>query len=168
MNKRHNINGFTLIEMMIAIAIGAILLAIGVPSFSHTINKNRIAATSSNLLSDILFTRNEAIKRNSRVVLVKSGTWKKRTVFVDSNGDGVKNAGEELLLDRRPEGNEATIVTNGGLSSSISYSPSGRTTTALNDGTDFFQISRRTEDKHRIRFSATGRPIIRVQGHDDY
>lgn len=59
--------GFTLLELMTAIAILGILLAIGVPTFSNMIRGSQIAAESSDLLAALNLARSEALKRGVRV-----------------------------------------------------------------------------------------------------
>lgn len=61
--------GFTLLELMVTIAILAILLAIGVPSFTAYIESSRATATANELLYYTQLTRSEAVKRNSAVTL---------------------------------------------------------------------------------------------------
>jgi type IV fimbrial biogenesis protein FimT len=60
-------SGFTLIELMIALAVGVILLVMAVPEFSAIVHKNRISATASDLYASLSLARNEAIKRRSAV-----------------------------------------------------------------------------------------------------
>lgn len=79
MNKQ---SGFTLIELMVTISILAILLGIGVPSFRATIEGNRIATVTNDLVGALQFARSEAIKRSTNVVLCSSsdqascsGSW---------------------------------------------------------------------------------------------
>ena len=57
--------GFTLIELMIVIAITAILTALAVPSFSVTLDNQRISGAAEAVLSDLRWARSEAIKRNT-------------------------------------------------------------------------------------------------------
>jgi type IV fimbrial biogenesis protein FimT len=61
--------GFTLIELMVTIAVLAVLLGVGVPSFRSMIESNRLAAASNDLVTGLQFARSEAIKRGILVVL---------------------------------------------------------------------------------------------------
>ena len=65
--------GVTLIEIMIAIVILAVLSTIGVPSFVNMIKSNRLSAQASEVTSSIRLARSEAIKRNGKVSLVSKG-----------------------------------------------------------------------------------------------
>lgn len=56
--------GFTLMELMIAIAVLAILITIAAPSISDTIRNNQIAAQNNELIALINLARNEAVRRN--------------------------------------------------------------------------------------------------------
>lgn len=69
-------SGVTLIELMVVIAITAILLTIGVPAFLDTIDSNRLKAATDTLYGDFQFAKSEAIKRNMPV----------RVNFTTSNG----------------------------------------------------------------------------------
>lgn len=64
--------GFTLIELMVAIAVLAITLAMAVPSFTGLINGNRLVAQSNELVASLQLARSEAIRRNARVALCAS------------------------------------------------------------------------------------------------
>jgi type IV fimbrial biogenesis protein FimT len=68
----NNQQGFTLIELMVTLAISAILLGIGVPSFRGMIENNRIAAASNDLVTGLQLARSEAINRGIPVVLCAS------------------------------------------------------------------------------------------------
>ncbi|MGH8608493.1 MAG: GspH/FimT family pseudopilin [Gammaproteobacteria bacterium] len=71
MNKL-NASGFTLIELMVAVAVLAIALGAGVPSMSEFIQNSRLAAHTNDLLASLHLARTEAIKRNARVTLCPS------------------------------------------------------------------------------------------------
>jgi type IV fimbrial biogenesis protein FimT len=110
--------GFNMIELIIAIAILAILIALAAPTFTSIINSNRLAAVSNEFLGTVQGARIEAVRRNARVVVCKStnadaaaptcsaaaGNWSGWVAFVDDGGatpanarNGVLNAGETVL-----------------------------------------------------------------------
>lgn len=64
MKKEH---GFTLIELMVGLIIAAVLLAIGVPSFTNLIVSNRLTTQTNEIIATINFARSEAVKRNRTV-----------------------------------------------------------------------------------------------------
>ena len=93
---RTNQNGFTLVELMVTIAIAAILVAIAVPSFRSMILSNRIHGATAEFQSALAIARAEAIKRggDARVTIVansKVGTvsdWASGvTVFYDTTNN---------------------------------------------------------------------------------
>lgn len=69
--------GFTLIELIVAITVLAILLTIGVPSIQKLIKDNRVTSQTNELVALINFARNESIRRNDSI-----------TVELTSNANG--------------------------------------------------------------------------------
>ena len=68
--------GFTLAELMIAIAVLGIILGIAVPSMQSFILNQRVRSASFDLTSDFLFARSEATKRNANVTIAANGgSW---------------------------------------------------------------------------------------------
>lgn len=64
--------GFTLVELMVTVAVLAILTTIAVPGFRDTIRRNRVSAASNALFADLHYARAEAINRGQLVSLCPS------------------------------------------------------------------------------------------------
>lgn len=61
--------GVTLVELVIVLVIAAILAALAAPSFTDFLNNTRMTSTMTQLTGDLNRARNEAIKRNQRVLM---------------------------------------------------------------------------------------------------
>ncbi|WJW75089.1 GspH/FimT family pseudopilin [Thiohalobacter sp. IOR34] len=102
MNSRR---GFTLIELMITIAIAAILLTVGVPSFRSIIQNNRITAQANELVTALNLGRSEAVKRGQTITVCASSTGSACTggwpdgwlVMTDANGNAALDGTDAVL-----------------------------------------------------------------------
>lgn len=70
LGRRHG--GFTLIELMVAIFVLAILLGVAVPSFRDAALGSRLTAYANDLVASAQIARSEAIKRNATVLMCAS------------------------------------------------------------------------------------------------
>jgi len=61
--------GFTILELVIGVAIAAILTMVAAPSLRDLANEMRLRSMSSQVVSDLNFARLEAVKRNARVLV---------------------------------------------------------------------------------------------------
>jgi type IV fimbrial biogenesis protein FimT len=64
--------GFSLVELMVAIAVLAISIGLATPSFTLLVNSNRLTSHSNELVASIQLARSEAIRRNARVAVCGS------------------------------------------------------------------------------------------------
>ena len=107
--------GFTLLELMVVVAIAGIMMAIGVPSFQNITTTNRIAANTNELITALNLARSEAVKRSAAVSVCKSadgaicttsGDWDQGwIVYVDSN--------DEVLRVFESLGSNTTLTSDG-------------------------------------------------------
>jgi type IV fimbrial biogenesis protein FimT len=58
-------NGFTLIELMVAITVAGILLGIAVPAFNTFVQNDRMTGQANSLVGSFSYARSEAVKRAS-------------------------------------------------------------------------------------------------------
>lgn len=70
MRERNTTRGFTLVELLVVIALVAIILALAAPSFTGTLARKRLEGVASELATDIQYARSEAAQRNSEVGIV--------------------------------------------------------------------------------------------------
>ena len=95
--------GFTIVELMVVVAILATLVALAAPSFRPLVERWRVRDASETLQSTIYFARSEAIKRSGSVIIIKgpnTGSCSTTTteqwscgwsVFFDANGNGLQD-----------------------------------------------------------------------------
>lgn len=111
---------FTLVELVVTMAVAAVLLTIAIPSFQTVIQNSRIATQANSLLTDLNYARSEALRRNLNVGICASNdgatcggaNWGLgRIVFADSNGNGALDAGEALRVQQgiTQSGNTLTV-----------------------------------------------------------
>jgi len=90
-------SGFTLTELLIVLAIAAILMAAAVPSFKSMNHNMAVRGAANELIAGIQFARSEAIRANQTVTLSLDGrTWR---VFVDTKKNHALDDNEELLRE---------------------------------------------------------------------
>lgn len=147
-------SGFTLIELMVTLAVLAIAVTIAVPSYQTLINTNRMAGGINDFVGSLHYARSEAIKRGLRVTVCKSagqapdeprcatsGAWTQGwIVFVDNNNNGVVDtiSGEVLLKTYGALTGNLTLTGNVQVIDYVSYVATGftqRITGSFQNGT---------------------------------
>lgn len=61
--------GFTIIELMVTIAVLAILAAMAIPSFTDMMERQRLINATEAVYSDLQNARSEAVKRSQQIVV---------------------------------------------------------------------------------------------------
>lgn len=154
--------GFTLVELMVTLAVAAILIAMATPSFRELMMNNRLTVTTNDFVGAANLARSEAIKRglNASVCISNDGAtcsagtqwnvgW---IVWFDANNSGTPDAGE---IVRVAEGFANTNVGLTGTQARFTYNSAGVIATPL-DTLDVCD-NRTGETGRRINFSQTGR-----------
>lgn len=106
--KLKDSSGFTIVELMVTIAILAILVGIATPSAVTMINNSRLTSNVNGLMADFMLARSEASSRGVRVAVCPAVTntacsgsaadWSVgRLIFADANADGVFNGTDTLI-----------------------------------------------------------------------
>lgn len=147
-------SGFTLIELMVVIAVAAILLAIAVPSFTAMGLNSKLRSTANNLVASAYLARSEAIKLNTPVTLCSSGNG--TTCGGDWREGWIITRGGEVVQHQGAAPGGFLVE---GSRASISFQPSGVGTDAAS-----FTICRSRPSvgpvERVVSISSTGRPAV--------
>lgn len=131
--------GLTIVELMITLAVLAILLAIAIPSFEGLIASTRVTNATNELLSALAQTRSEAIRRGQRVTICVSansnqctnaGTWSQGwIIFRDAARTGIVATPQDILHVGNATANNIVIQGAAALPRYISFSSDGQSRT---------------------------------------
>jgi type IV fimbrial biogenesis protein FimT len=161
-------SGFTLIELMIAVALVAILLATAVPALDDFTNDARQTGAINDFISSIHIARNTAITTNSRVTMCASASganceaasWDSGwIVFADLNSNGSLDAGETIVSASAAA--DGLNIQSGEFPAALMYRPNGRAmTNALTGNSGEFTVCdfRGAEHAKVILVELSGRP----------
>lgn len=113
--------GFTLVELLIAVAVLGILIVLGIPSFNEWIQNSHIRNAAEAALNGLQLARSEAVRRNgfTQFVLGTGTGWRVVAITPPSGGIGAACVETEIIQQR--EGNE------GSSTAKVTVTPAGAT-----------------------------------------
>ncbi|HEU0196704.1 MAG TPA: GspH/FimT family protein [Nevskiaceae bacterium] len=126
-------SGFTLVELLIALAVAATLAALAAPSFHRTVLRTRIVATTNALAQALHVARQTAATTGRYVALCAgdqqggcTGDWTggRWIVFVDGHHDGVLGDGEQIVLSGAGQ-RGVELSGNGPFRKAVEFTPLG-------------------------------------------
>lgn len=178
--------GFTLMELMVVLALAAIIMSLAVPNFSAFMRNSRLTSGANDLLAALTMARTEAIKRQVPVAVcattaptvyppVCNGSWSSGTgwvVWVDADNDWTPDndtVNEPVLLSHAAL--DSTITVRGNFSGRVKYlstgfaaAPAGGFTStseiAICDARGTASAGNAGSAARAIRLSQTGRPRV--------
>lgn len=149
MHRKHTVNslrgvlGITIVELIVTLAVVAILVTTGVPAFANFIQTNRLSESAFDLLGTINLARSEAVKRRTRVILCRTANPRAATpscggsantwttgwlVFAAGDGNSTYEAGTDTLLGiGEVDSLGLTVITNSNSNNNLEYNSDGTT-----------------------------------------
>lgn len=167
-------SGFTLIELMVTLAVLAIAVAIAVPSYDSLVTTNRMAGQLNEFVASLHFARSEAIKRGLPVQVCRSnntpptcntpaGGWEQGWIVVVT--DGVGGAPNTVLKDNAAFEGANRLTGNSNVVNRIQFDRNGFALGG-NNGTVVLCDSERDPLKMRASIvSTTGRISLAQDGN---
>jgi type IV fimbrial biogenesis protein FimT len=101
--------GFTLVELLVTVAVAGVLLALAAPMLRDFVTSRAVASQASDLVATLRYARGEAMKRTNAVSVCRMdaanaqtcstapGPWRYWMVFVDRDTRGVFDSGDMKL-----------------------------------------------------------------------
>jgi type IV fimbrial biogenesis protein FimT len=163
-------HGFTLGELLIALAVVGISLTIAVPGFNDMVNNNRRRAAVNEFVSTLHIARSEAITRNQRITVCPTAggatceavAWSQGWLtFVDLNSDQSVNPGE--LVVSHVEEQSRMNINSAQFGAFLMFRPNGRmmvANAAQNTGEATFCDPRGAQHARVVIISSSGLPRL--------
>ena len=174
--KYKYVTGFTIIELMLTIAVAAVILTLGVPSFQGLMERNQLTSGINSFISSMSPARSEAIKRNQRVSICPRGNGETCVgnqyengwiIFVGRNSNGTRqSATEELIWVSDPLPGNMTLRGEGCCDDGIPYLASGQ----INGIAGSIHLCKDNDNDRSIKISINtfGRARLDEAGSDSY
>lgn len=156
--RRRYGSGFSLVELMVTLAVVSILLGVAVPSYQSFVASTAVTSAANDLVAAINIARSEALKRDGIVTVQALDTSSKDfadgyCVVLDAPGNCTG-----ALRQFTVGSDEITLVISGGYSS-VSFDGLGGLSGTSGEGRQF-NLCRGNEDYRLIDIKLVGRPAL--------
>jgi type IV fimbrial biogenesis protein FimT len=153
--------GFSLIELLMGLAIAGIVLLLVSPAFAALTESNHREEAAQSLISGIRNARTAALTHNQSVVIhAINGDWGQGwRIILDISGRGPEDSSNPLLVERASDA-RVPIVGNWHVRSFVRFSPLGQPLMpgrAFQAGTLHLCAKREPVSHLRVVLAATGR-----------
>ena len=152
MKTRSKSHGYTLPELLITVSVVAIMLSVAVPNLTNMVKNNRLVTELNMVMTNLHLARNEAAKRDVRVILCRSANpnlpvptcggiennWSTGyLVFTGEDGNNTYQAGTDTLIRRgQPAQEGVSLRTSSTWNNNLEINPNG----TLNEGTTAIMV----------------------------
>ena len=142
-HRDERMQGLTVLELLVTLAVAAILMGVGAPGLGHFIKNNRLSEATFDMLGTINLARSEAVKRRGRVVLCRSAnpqaaaptcggtenTWTSGwLIFASGDSNNTYEAATDILLGiGLLDSKGLTVKSNGTSNNNLEYNSDGTT-----------------------------------------
>ncbi len=124
-------SGFTLVELMMTVAVIAIVAAVALPSFEDITKRNRATTIANTMLATLAYARSEAAIRSVNVQISPTDNvnwangWQ---VIADTNNDNAFTAADTVLKVYGGISNHSTLTLDNNIlaNGTIQFQPSGQ------------------------------------------
>ncbi|MDF3931081.1 GspH/FimT family pseudopilin [Pseudomonas citronellolis] len=128
MSRPKEMAGFTLVELMVVVAIIAIMASIGFPSFRSMLLDNRLSNTTNTLLGALQLARSEAVMQKTSISACAANSDRNACANgTDWSNGAIISRGTAIIRVIAPVSGDITVTSS---ASSITYAADGTTTAA--------------------------------------
>jgi type IV fimbrial biogenesis protein FimT len=162
--------GFTLVELIITVAIASILAFMAAPSMKEGLVNSKTKELSLEFVAALNLAQSEAIKRGIQVTMLPASTsanqWQTGwTIFEDKDGDGALDSGEEVIqLYDMPNTGLSLVSKDSTFSNWLAFLPSGavRGNAGISGGFRICRADLNTQKSRKITVQASGNIIAQT------